>query len=481
MTISEARVLPNAGFFYRRTTPLPNAAAMLFADLDLDQSLLRAVTDQRYTTATPIQAQTIPHILAGRDVLGCAQTGTGKTAAFALPTLHRLHTNAPAKSGQRKPRCLVLAPTRELAGQIADSFAAYGTHLRLRGTVVFGGVNQNPQVNRLRQGIDILIATPGRLLDLMNQGHVDLSQVQTFILDEADRMLDMGFIPDIRKVTKAIPRKRQTLLFSATMPPPIEKLANDLLTDPVKIEVAKQSSTADRVEQGLYFVDKVHKPVMLAHLLKTQSISRAIVFTRTKHGADKLLKKLRAANITGEAIHGNKTQNARQRSLDRFRAGTCHVLIATDIASRGIDVDNVSHVFNYDLPDDPESYVHRIGRTARAGASGIAITFCDREERANLTAVERLIKQTVPVLTDHPGNIPVGGGATLSPDAVSKKKPQRGGRRGGAPKRQSSDGKSAGRPRRTGGGAGATASAKNTSRKKKTGKPRRRGPGPTGG
>ncbi|CAN0480786.1 unnamed protein product [Laminaria digitata] len=454
---------------------------MEFADLDLAEPILRAVTDQGYSTATPIQAQTIPHTLAGRDVLGCAQTGTGKTAAFALPTLHRLHSQPLEKAGKRTPRCLVLAPTRELAGQIADSFAAYGGHLKLRGTVVFGGVNQNPQVNRLQRGIDILIATPGRLLDLMNQGHVDLSRVQTFVLDEADRMLDMGFIPDIRKVSKAIPRKRQTLLFSATMPPPIEKLAHDLLTDPVKIEVAKQSSTADRVEQALYFVDKPHKPAMLAHLLKTHSISRAIVFTRTKHGADKLLKKLRRLDIPGEAIHGNKTQNARQRSLDRFRAGTCHVLIATDIASRGIDVDNVSHVFNYDLPDDPESYVHRIGRTARAGASGIAITFCDREERANLTAVERLIKQTVPVRSDHPEDIPVGGGASLPADAVSKKKSRGGGgRKGGRSTRQSAGGKKPSRARRTG-GAGKNAAAKSGGRSKKSGKPRRRGPRPGGG
>ncbi|MEL7088387.1 MAG: DEAD/DEAH box helicase, partial [Planctomycetota bacterium] len=266
----------------------------------------------------------------------------------------------------------------------------------------------------------------------------------------------------------------------ATMPPPIEKLARDLLTDPVKIEVAKQSSTADRVEQALYFVDKPHKPAMLAHLLKTHSISRAIVFTRTKHGADKLLKKLRRLDIPGEAIHGNKTQNARQRSLDRFRAGTCHVLIATDIASRGIDVDNVSHVFNYDLPDDPESYVHRIGRTARAGASGIAITFCDREERANLTAVERLIKQTIPVLDDHPDDIPVGGGASLPPDAGSQKKPVRG-RGGSGRRRQSTGGKPSSRPRRTGGGAGAKPAAKGSTRKKKNGKRRRRGPGSADG
>ncbi|MEO1235201.1 MAG: DEAD/DEAH box helicase, partial [Planctomycetota bacterium] len=380
---------------------------MQFTDLPLAAPLLRAVADRGYETASPIQAQTIPHTLEGRDVLGCAQTGTGKTAAFALPTLHRLTRkptdsirgpalrNTPAdrsekktigrktpghgkntsggktSGGKRLPRCLVLAPTRELAQQIADSFRDYGQHLPLTGCVVYGGVNQNPQVRKLQRGVDIVVATPGRLLDLMNQGHVDLSRVETFVLDEADRMLDMGFIPDIRRITKQLPAERQTLMFSATMPSAIAKLAKELLTDPVRIDVAPQSTTAERVEQALYFVDRPHKPAMIVHLLNHHSISRAIVFTRTKHGADKLVKKLRHADVPAEAIHGNKTQNARQRSLDRFRDGRCHVLVATDIAARGIDVDNVSHVFNYDLPDDPESYVHRIGRTARAGASGI--------------------------------------------------------------------------------------------------------------
>jgi ATP-dependent RNA helicase RhlE len=400
---------------------------MKFADLPLAPTLLQTLEGLGYETATPIQNQTIPHILAGRDVLGCAQTGTGKTAAFALPTLDRLASDGPGK-GKRKPRCLVLAPTRELAGQIADSFKEYGRGLSVKGCVIFGGVNQNPQVRNLQRGVDVIVATPGRLMDLMQQGHIDLSAIDTFILDEADRMLDMGFIPDIRKITQQLPQPRQTLLFSATMPPAIEKLARDLLNDPVKIDIAPQSTTAERIEQVLYFVDKGHKPAMLAHLLQKHSISRAIVFTRTKHGADKLLKRLRRDDIPGEAIHGNKTQNARQRSLDRFRDGRCHVLIATDIASRGIDVDNVSHVFNYDLPDDPESYVHRIGRTARAGASGIAITFCDREERGNLAAVERLIGQTVPVLTDFPDDIPEGEAARLSRTST---KPRRGGGGGG--------------------------------------------------
>ncbi|MEM6855767.1 MAG: DEAD/DEAH box helicase, partial [Planctomycetota bacterium] len=384
---------------------------MEFTQLQLAEPILQAVADRGYETASPIQAQTIPHILDGHDVLGCAQTGTGKTAAFALPTLHRLLADTgKSKPGKRKPRCLVLAPTRELAAQIAESFQDYGQRTDLTGVVIYGGVNQNPQVRKLQRGVDIVVATPGRLLDLIEQGFVDLSAIETFVLDEADRMLDMGFVPDIRKVSKLIPKNRQTLLFSATMPPPIEKLANDLLRDPVKISTAPPSSTADRVEQGLYFVDKAHKPAMLAHLLNALSISRTIVFTRTKYGADKLVKKLRKLDIPSEAIHGNKTQNARQRSLDRFKSGQCHVLVATDIASRGIDVDNISHVFNYDLPDDPESYVHRIGRTARAGASGMAITFCDKEERANLTAVQKVIQMKVPILTDFPEHIPEGAG-----------------------------------------------------------------------
>ena len=401
---------------------------MPFDQLDLAEPILRAVAERGYTDATPIQAQTIPHTLAGRDVLGVAQTGTGKTAAFALPTLDRLHRADTAK-GQRRPRCLVLAPTRELAGQIADSFRDYGGQLRITGCVIYGGVNQNPQIRKLQRGVDVVVATPGRLMDLMDQGHVDLGQIEFFILDEADRMLDMGFIPDIRKITKKLPRDRQTLLFSATMPPAIEKLAHDLLRDPVQINTAPAASTADRVEQALYFVDKAHKPAMLAHLLQQHSISRAIVFTRTKYGADKLVKRLRGFDLPAEAIHGNKTQNARQRSLDRFKDGRCHVLVATDIASRGIDVDDVSHVFNYDLPDDPESYVHRIGRTARAGASGIAITFCDRQERANLTAVQRLIKQTIPVRTDHPEHVPEGEAASLPADTPRPKRPQRNARR----------------------------------------------------
>ncbi|NBC10486.1 MAG: DEAD/DEAH box helicase, partial [Planctomycetes bacterium] len=397
---------------------------MLFNDLPLSKPILRAIADEGYTTATPIQAQAIPHVLDGRDVLGCAQTGTGKTAAFALPILHRLAAN-PRHGKFRGPRVLVLAPTRELAGQIAESFQAYGRHLPIRGAVVFGGVSQHGQVRKLQKGIDVLIATPGRLLDLCGQGHVDLSRLEVLVLDEADRMLDMGFIPDIRKVVAQVPRDRQTLLFSATMPGAIRELANSLLRKPEHVQTAPSSgATADKVEQAVYYVDKPHKTDLLAHLLTSQSISRAIVFTRTKHGADRVAKQLSRRDIPAAAIHGNKSQNQRERSLSAFRTGKTHVLIATDIASRGIDVDGVSHVFNYDLSNDPESYVHRIGRTARAGASGLAISFCDAEERAYLRDIQRLIKQDIPVRDDHPEHVPAG-----NPEApASSGKPNKGGR-----------------------------------------------------
>lgn len=370
---------------------------MLFTDLRLAEPILRAVTAAGYTTPSPIQAQTIPHTLAGRDVLGCAQTGTGKTAAFALPVLDALHRDTPNPGGRRIPRCLVLCPTRELASQIGESFSEYGKYTGIKHITIFGGVGQRPQVDALQRGLDVIIATPGRLMDLMNQGKVDLREVTTLILDEADRMLDMGFIPDIRRITKKLPPNRQTLLFSATMPNEIRKLAHDLLKDPVTIEVAVQSTTADRIAQRLYHVPKKQKVALLAHLLEHESVTRAIVFSRTKHGCDKIVRSLRRYNIPAEAIHGNKSQNQRTRSLDRFKSGKSHVLIATDIASRGIDVDDVSHVFNYDMSNDPESYVHRIGRTARAGASGIAISFCDAEERNYLRAIQRLIKMDIPV------------------------------------------------------------------------------------
>jgi ATP-dependent RNA helicase RhlE len=374
-----------------------------FADLRLSEPILRAVTAEGYTVPSPIQTQSIPHAMAGRDLLGVAQTGTGKTAAFALPILHRLSRSHPATpSSHRRTRCLVLSPTRELASQIGDSFRAYGRHTGLRHTVVFGGVGQGSQVQALRQGVDVLVATPGRLLDLMDQGFVDLRSVEIFVLDEADRMLDMGFIHDIRKVVPKLPRERQTLLFSATMPPDIRDLANTILRNPVSVHVSPVTATADRIDQSVYFVEKRNKPRLLAHLLSHTAFSRCLVFTRTKHGADRVAKHLHKAGIAADAIHGNKSQNQRERALANFKSGKTAVLIASDIASRGIDIDDISHVINFDLSNEPEVYVHRIGRTARAGASGVAISFCDNDERPYLTAIEKLTRQKLVVKADHP-------------------------------------------------------------------------------
>ncbi len=374
---------------------------MTFDELQLHETLLRAVKAEGYTTPTPIQQKAIPHALAGRDVLGVAQTGTGKTAAFALPILQRLSAKAPP-GGARPVRCLVLTPTRELAGQVGESFATYGKNLPLRHTVIFGGVGQNPQVQALQRGMDILVATPGRLLDLMEQGYVSLRSLDVFVLDEADRMLDMGFIHDVRRVIKALPPKRQTLFFSATLPPDIVDLARSILTDPVRVEVTPASSTAETVSQQVYFVEREQKRGLLTHLLKEGNITRALVFTRTKHGANRVAKQLEGAGVSSAAIHGNKSQNARERALDEFRSGTLRVLVATDIAARGIDIDGLSYVVNYDLPNVPEQYVHRIGRTGRAGASGTAVSFCDAEERAYLRDIERTIRRNVPVVEDHP-------------------------------------------------------------------------------
>ena len=375
---------------------------MQFVDLHLSEPILRALNAQGYDSPTPIQAQAIPHILEGRDVLGCAQTGTGKTAAFALPVLHRLSANALPAGSARRARCLVLCPTRELAGQIGVSFRTYGKDLGLWYSVIFGGVNQNPQVQSLKNGVDILVATPGRLLDLMNQGHVRLDGVQTLVLDEADRMLDMGFINDIRKIASKLPTNRQTLLFSATMAPEIQKLAGSILKNPVRVQVAPISSTAARIEESVYRVEKHNKPALLAHLVEHLPMSRAIVFTRTKHGADRVVRHLHGYGIRAEAIHGNKSQGARRRALSSFSSNKVPVLVATDIASRGIDIDGVTHVVNYDLTHEPESYVHRIGRTGRAGASGAAVSFCDHDEVANLKAIEKLLKRSIPVKTDGP-------------------------------------------------------------------------------
>jgi ATP-dependent RNA helicase RhlE len=375
---------------------------MKFVDLRLAEPLLRAVAAEGYSLATPVQAQSIPHVLEGRDLLGCAQTGTGKTAAFALPILHRLNS-APAPAGRgARVRCLVLCPTRELATQIAGDFRTYGKHVRFRIAVIFGGVSQHSQVQALRQGVDIVVATPGRLLDLMGQGHADLRGVETLVLDEADRMLDMGFIHDIRKIVSRLPAQRQTLLFSATMPPEIRRLADSLLRNPAGVQIAAASATAEGIKESVYFVEKRNKPALLAHLFTKLPMSRAIVFTRTKHGADRVVRQLQTYGIRSEAIHGNKSQNARQRALENFRASKTPVLVATDIASRGIDIDDVSHVVNFDVSHEPETYVHRIGRTARAGATGEAVSFCDREERGSLKLIERLIRRSIPVMNDHP-------------------------------------------------------------------------------
>jgi ATP-dependent RNA helicase RhlE len=341
--------------------------------------------------------------MAGKDVLGCAQTGTGKTAAFALPVLHRL-ANTPIDGPRRAINTLVLAPTRELVHQIAESFATYGRHLEqdLHLATVYGGVGQGPQVRALRAGLDVLVATPGRLEDLMEQGFVDLRSVKTLILDEADRMLDMGFIHAIRRVVAKLPKDRQTLLFSATMPEEIRRLCSSVLRNPVSVQVAAVAATADKIDQSVYMVEKRNKPALLAHLFHNAPISRGLVFVRTKHGADRVVRHLHAVGIRAEAIHGNKSQNARQRALENFRSGRTPLLIASDVASRGIDVDGISHVINFDLTHEPETYVHRIGRTARAGASGIAISFCDGEERSNLRAIEKLIRKTIPQKNDQP-------------------------------------------------------------------------------
>jgi ATP-dependent RNA helicase RhlE len=366
-----------------------------FAELELIEPLQRALRAEDYTTPTPIQAQAIPHLIAGRDLLGCAQTGTGKTAAFALPILQKLAAGkTPLRP--RGVRALVLTPTRELALQINDSFRTYGRHLRLSTTVVMGGVGHGPQIRALSRGVDVLIATPGRLNDLLEQRHVQLGQVEVFVLDEADRMLDMGFIRDVRKIVAGLPVARQTMLFSATMPGDIARLAATILKEPVRVEVTPVASTAERIDQKVLFVDKGAKHKLLGQVLKDTAITRAIIFTRTKHGANKVGEVLERGQVVVEVIHGNKSQSARQKALDNFRAGRSRVLVATDIAARGIDVDGITHVINFDLPNDPESYVHRIGRTARAGAEGVAISFCDGTERGFLRDIEKLIRKRLP-------------------------------------------------------------------------------------
>jgi ATP-dependent RNA helicase RhlE len=389
--------------------PAPVAAPGIdrFEQLDLDPALLRALKELAYERPTPIQSRAIPIVLSGKDLLGCAQTGTGKTAAFALPILQRLarqtsRANRPSSEARRPIRALVLAPTRELASQIAAAFRDYGRYTGLRECVIFGGVNQRRQEQDLRRGADILVATPGRLLDFISQRLIVFSELEVLVLDEADRMLDMGFVRDVKRILSYLPRQRQTLFFSATMPPEIEKLASTILTTPDRVAVSPVASTAEKIAQSLYFVNRGDKGALLRHILGNADIRRALVFTRTKRGANRVVEGLSRSSIHAEAIHGNKSQAARERALARFKAGSIRVLVATDIAARGIDVDSISHVVNYELPEVAETYVHRIGRTARAGAAGAAFSFCDATERSQLRDIERLIRMTLPVVEKHP-------------------------------------------------------------------------------
>jgi ATP-dependent RNA helicase RhlE len=375
---------------------------MSFEKLNLIQPLKTALTGEGYTIPTPIQSQAIPVILERRDLIGCAQTGTGKTAAFALPILQILSGERESSKSKRIIKSLILTPTRELALQISESFKVYGKHTGLKNAVVFGGVSQRAQTQKLREGVDILIATPGRLLDLMNQRYVNISNLNLFVLDEADRMLDMGFINDVKKIIAKLPARRQTLLFSATMPSEITKLANSILTNPVKIEVSPEQKTVEAVNQAVYFVTKSDKKKLLIHILKNEKVDSALVFTRTKRSADVVTRVLNDAKINADSIHGNKSQQARQRALNNFKLNRTRVLVATDIAARGIDIEKLSHVFNYDIPEFPEAYIHRIGRTARAGLGGTALSFCDPEELSSLSSINRMIKQPIAIIEEHP-------------------------------------------------------------------------------
>ena len=407
---------------------------MQFAELGLIPPIAQAVAAEGYEKPTPIQARAIPHVLAGRDLLGLAQTGTGKTAAFALPILQRLSHIAPGK-GHRHIRCLVLTPTRELASQIGESFLTYGKHLPLRTTVIFGGVGMEAQRQALKKGIDILVATPGRLLDLSGQGLVDLRALEVFVLDEADRMLDMGFIHDVKRVIGLLPSRRQTLFFSATMPREAQELADRLLVKPETVAVTPPATTAEKVEQEVYFVEKGDKRALLVDVLRDSAMKRVIVFSRTKHGANRIAEHLVKANIGAEAIHGNKSQNARERALANFKSGRIRVLVATDIAARGIDIDDITHVVNFDVPEVPETYVHRIGRTARAGATGMALTFVEAEERPDWKNIVKLTKQEIPVVEGHPYEsrvpmnvAPPAQGPTRAPRPHNPQGHRRGGR-----------------------------------------------------
>ncbi|AYD46614.1 DEAD/DEAH box helicase [Arachidicoccus soli] len=408
---------------------------MAFKNLSIIDPILKALEAEGYSSPTPIQSQAIPLVLERKDVLGCAQTGTGKTAAFAIPILQILYT---AKRAVQGIKVLILTPTRELAIQIDESFASYGRYTGISHTVIFGGVSQLHQTNKLKNGVDVLIATPGRLLDLMGQGFINLKHLEIFVLDEADRMLDMGFIHDVKKVILKLPANRQTLFFSATMPPEIQKLADALLSNPAQVAVTPPSSTVDKIEQSLYYTNKADKPKLLLHLLKKYSIETALVFARTKHGADKVVKILHQANIKAAAIHGNKSQNNRQNALKGFKSGEINVLVATDIAARGIDIDDLKYVFNYDLPNVRETYVHRIGRTGRAGNAGTAISFCDLEERTELKDIQKLISKNIPVMEDHPYPIAAGTLAQKilpkqAQTSFKKQRPNNNNNRGGKP------------------------------------------------
>lgn len=375
---------------------------MLFENLNIIEPILKALKSEGYTSPTPIQEQSIPAILEGNDLLGCAQTGTGKTAAFAIPTLQQLYSKEKELKASNRIKALVLAPTRELAIQIGESFNSYGKYTGLKNTVIFGGVSQKRQTDALKAGVDILIATPGRLLDLMQQKYISLQYIEFFVLDEADRMLDMGLGHDVKRIIAKLPKERQTMLFSATMPKEISKLIDSILIKPVKVQVTPVSSTIDTIKQSVYLVEKRNKKALLIHLLKNKALESVLVFSRTKHGANKITGDLAKAGIEAAAIHGNKSQNARQLALSNFKEKKIRVLVATDIAARGIDVDRLSHVINFDLPEVPETYVHRIGRTGRAGAEGVAISFCDGEEKELLRAIEKTIAKNIPVIEDHP-------------------------------------------------------------------------------
>ena len=416
---------------------------MTFEQMRLAEPLRRALSRAGYTAPTAIQSQAIPHVMGGRDLLGCAQTGTGKTAAFALPVLHRLHTHRPkhapkppnhpkhrhAAQAKRFVRSLVLCPTRELAAQIGDSFRKYGHDMDLRGTTLFGGVSQHPQCRALRAGVDIVVATPGRLMDLLNQGMLSLSRVEVLVLDEADRMLDMGFIHDIRKIISHLPDDRQTLMYSATMPKQIQSLADSILTEPAVVKIKAKAATADTVQQTAYFIDPRSKLELLGQLLDEGIMARTLVFSRTKRGADKITKRLNSQGVPAEAIHSNKSQNARTRALQSFKSGKVHVLVASDIAARGLDVDNVTHVVNFDMPGDAETYIHRIGRSGRAGADGEAITFCAPAERNDLKLIEKTIGRQIPTLKHNIPAPPPHNPHTTSPANQRHPKPSGAGKR----------------------------------------------------